>query len=104
MANYALIENGIVINTIVADSLEIAEEITGLSAIEFTEESPLGINWYWLEAANAYVVPSPYPSWTYNVEDKVWNAPTQMPIEDGKVFVWHEDSLVWTPINTSEEG
>jgi hypothetical protein len=37
MANYAVIENGIVINAIVADSKEIAEEVTGRLCIELPE-------------------------------------------------------------------
>ena len=47
MANYAVIENGTVINTIVADSQAIAEELTGLACTEYTEESPIGIGWFW---------------------------------------------------------
>jgi hypothetical protein len=40
MANYAVIENGIVTNTIVADSKEIAEQVIGLTCVEFTSENP----------------------------------------------------------------
>lgn len=36
----AVIEDGIVKNTIVADSIEVAEEITGLQCVEFTAENP----------------------------------------------------------------
>lgn len=45
MANYAVIENGIVTNTIVADTKEIAEEVTSLTCVEYTEENPAGIGW-----------------------------------------------------------
>ena len=51
MATYAVIENGTVINVIVADSKEIAEQVTEKTCIEYTEEAPLGIGWYWLDAA-----------------------------------------------------
>ncbi len=47
MANYAVIQNNIVTNIIVADSKEIAEEVTGLLCIEYTEENPVGIGWTW---------------------------------------------------------
>ena len=40
MANYAVIENGIVKNTIIADTKEIAEEVTGLTCVEYTTENP----------------------------------------------------------------
>jgi hypothetical protein len=35
--NYAVIENNIVTNIIVADTKEIAEEITGLTCIDYTD-------------------------------------------------------------------
>lgn len=41
--NIAVIENGIVQNTIVADSIAIAEEITGLQCVEFTADNPAHI-------------------------------------------------------------
>jgi hypothetical protein len=95
MATYAVIENGTVINVIVADSQEIAEQVTEKTCIEYTEEAPLGIGWYWLDAANAYVPIAPFASWTYNVELGAWVAPVEMPVEEGKYFMWNEDTLSW---------
>ena len=40
MANYLIIENNKVINVIVADSKEIAEQVTNLEAIESTSSTP----------------------------------------------------------------
>lgn len=40
MANFAVIENGIVTNTIVADSKAIAEEVTGKTCVEYTFSNP----------------------------------------------------------------
>jgi hypothetical protein len=45
MANFAIIENDIVTNVIVADSQEIAQEVTGKTCIEYTEKNPAGIGW-----------------------------------------------------------
>lgn len=45
MANYAVIQNDKVTNVIVADSKEIAEEVTGLVCIEYTQENLAGIGW-----------------------------------------------------------
>jgi hypothetical protein len=45
MANYAVIKDGIVNNIIVADTKEIAETVTGLTCIEYTDENPAGIGW-----------------------------------------------------------
>jgi hypothetical protein len=47
MANYAVIENNKVINVIIADSKEIAEQVTGLTCVEITEENPTDIGWNW---------------------------------------------------------
>lgn len=95
MSTYAVVENGIVTNVIVADSLEIAQEATQKTCVEQTEETPLVIGCYWLEAANAYIFPSPFASWTYDIASKSWNPPTEMPIEEGKYFTWNEEVLNW---------
>jgi hypothetical protein len=96
MANYAVIDNGTVINTIVAESQEIAAEITGLTVLEYTEENPLGINWYWDATADAYITPAPYASWVYNYTAKIWEAPTPMPTpEEGQSYNWNEATTSW---------
>ena len=95
MANYAVIDNGTVINTIVAESQEIAAELTGLTVLEYTEENPLGINWYWDATADAYITPAPYASWVYNYTAKIWEAPTPMPTEEGMGYTWDEATTSW---------
>jgi len=40
MADFAIVEDGIVTNTILAESKVIAEEVTGKTCIEFTKENP----------------------------------------------------------------
>lgn len=40
MPNFAVIEDGKVINTILADSKAIAEEVTGKTCVEFTNDNP----------------------------------------------------------------
>jgi hypothetical protein len=39
MATFAVIKDGIVENCIIADSLEVAQEITGLTCVEYTSEN-----------------------------------------------------------------
>ena len=96
MANFAVIDNGTVINTIVADSQEVAEAVTGFGCAEYTEENPLGINWYWDNTANGYIPPAPYASWVFNYELKVWEAPTPMPTpEEGQSYNWNEETTSW---------
>ena len=41
--NYAVIENNIVTNIIVADTLEIAEQATGKTCIQYTDANPASI-------------------------------------------------------------
>lgn len=43
MPLFAVINEGIVENCVVADSLEVAEELTGKVCVEYTLESPVGI-------------------------------------------------------------
>jgi hypothetical protein len=43
MANFAIIEDGKVLNTILADSKAIAEEVTGKTAVEYTDTNPAHI-------------------------------------------------------------
>ena len=45
MANFAVIENGIVTNIIVADSLAVAQEVTGATCVEETESNQAVIGW-----------------------------------------------------------
>lgn len=43
--NFAVIENGIVSNIIVADSLLIAKEVTGLDCVQFDDSNPAHIGY-----------------------------------------------------------
>lgn len=45
MANYAVISSNLVVNVIVADTVEIAEAVTGSTCIEYTDENPASIGW-----------------------------------------------------------
>ena len=102
MANYAVIENGTVVNAIVADSLEIAQELTGLTCLEYTEENPIGINWYWDDTADAYITPAPYASWVYDYTEKLWKAPVEMPVQEGQKYTWDEVTTSWIASDIEE--
>lgn len=45
MATFAVINNGVVENCIVADSLAIAEEVTGLTCIEYTPSTEVSVGY-----------------------------------------------------------
>lgn len=99
MSNYAVVEDATIINVIVADSKVIAEELTGKECIGYTD-GELGLGWYWYEPVGKYIEPAPYESWTFNVTDEMWEAPVEMPVEDGKMFTWDEATLSWVSHDT----
>jgi hypothetical protein len=51
-----------------------------------------GINYRYDEAADVFICPSMYPSWTLD-ENYDWQPPTPMPSEG--IWVWNEESLSW---------
>jgi hypothetical protein len=44
---------------------------------------------------DAFYAPKPYASWVLNEDTCFWEAPTPMPVEEGKSFVWNEDTISW---------
>lgn len=60
--NYLIVQNDKVVNVIIADTKEIAEEVTGLEAIEATGSEPW-INWTRTDGVwSAPVVPEEIPA------------------------------------------
>jgi hypothetical protein len=57
MANFAVITGSTVSNIIVADTVEIAEEVTGCICIEYTDAKPAGIGWTYDQHADVFVPP-----------------------------------------------
>lgn len=51
-----------------------------------------GIGYTYDEAADVFVAPQPFPSWTLD-ENHDWQPPTPMPV-DGRWY-WNEDTLEW---------
>jgi hypothetical protein len=58
--NFAVIENGIVVNVILCDSQEIAEQVTGKTCVEYTDANPavIGLS-YDGETFEQHVIPDP---------------------------------------------
>ena len=55
MGNYAVIENNKIVNIIDAPSLEVAEEATGHTCVEHTNDNPAVIGWSYVD--NTFVAP-----------------------------------------------
>lgn len=94
MPNYAIYENDTILNVIVADSKEIAEQMTGMNAID--SEDRIAIGWYLHNGE--WVYPSPFPSWSWSGSG--WIPPIPYP-EDGKVYQWDESNLQWVEVNNN---
>ena len=54
-----------------------------------------GIGYSYNEALDAFVTPKPYPSWVLNNTTAEWEAPVAMPVEEGKRFIWNEETGAW---------
>ena len=54
-----------------------------------------GIGYSYDETLDAFIPPKPFASWLLNEETCNWNAPVEMPVEEGKFFVWNEDTTSW---------
>jgi hypothetical protein len=54
-----------------------------------------GIGYSYDEELDAFIPPKPFASWLLNEDTCNWNAPVEMPVEEGKFFVWDEDTTSW---------
>ena len=57
-----------------------------------------GIGFKYDNALDAFIPPKPYASWDLNEDTCLWEAPTPMPVEEGKFFAWDEDTLSWKEV------
>lgn len=57
MSNFAVLSGDVVSNIIVADSLEIAEAVTGSICIEYTNENPAGVNFLYNKETKTFTGP-----------------------------------------------
>lgn len=94
MPNFAVLDGENVLNTIVAESKAIAEEVTGKTCVEFTTESAQAGGTY---VGGVFIPRKPYASWVLNA-DNVWEAPDAYPEfdeENPKYYTWNESTTSW---------
>jgi hypothetical protein len=99
MANFAVIENGVVTNTIIADSKAIAEEITGATCVAYTTEPAEPGGTY---VNKKFIKRQPFPSWVRDGESD-WKAPVDAPAfdeENPKYYTWDEATTSWVETPT----
>ena len=93
--------DGIVENIVLADNADavevlrllIPEAADILLTTDDTGPSYIGGD----RVAGRFRMPSPYPSWVWNGNDWLWDAPVPYP-QDGKGYTWDESLQEWVPI------
>lgn len=94
MSKFAIYTENEVINVIEADSQEIAELVTGLSAI-LIADIPIGVGWKKIN--NKWFPPKPFDSWIWDEAIYYWQPPVSYP-SDNKGYYWSEEELAWKEI------
>jgi hypothetical protein len=115
MAHFAKVENGIVVQVIVAEQDVIDSGIFGHGWIQTSyntrggvhydangkpdskpqlRKNYAGIGYTYDETLDAFIPPQPYASWTLNETTCLWDAPVAMPT-DGAMYSWDEESQAW---------
>ena len=110
MSHFAKIEDGIVTQVIVAeqdfidtyhsDETWVQTSYNTHGGVHANGGTPLrknfaGIGYTYDAGRDAFIPPKPFNSWVLNESTCLWEAPTPMPVEEGKIFVWDEDTTSW---------
>jgi hypothetical protein len=113
MAHFAKVENGKVVNVIVAEQDFIDSGVVGHGWIQTSynthanthpENRPLrgnfaGIGDIYDSINDVFYSIQPYNSWILNTSKWSWEAPIAYP-DDGKTYKWHEDTVSWKEITS----
>ena len=115
MAHFAHLTNGIVDQVIVVDAETLALGHWG-NPSEWVQTSynthggthatggtPLrknyaGVGYSYDSGRDAFIPPKPFASWLLNETTCLWDAPTPMPVVEGKMFKWDEPTLSWVEV------
>jgi hypothetical protein len=120
MSHFAKIENGVVVQVVVAEEDFIATGALGDPAnfvqtsyntrggIHYGQDGqpsgrePLHKNYagigYTFDGTG-FAAPQPYASWSLNQDSYLWEAPVAMPTEGGP-YNWNEATLAWVEVET----
>ena len=110
MAHYALIEDGVVTNVIVAEQ-DFIDTQSGTwvqtsyntqAGVHSLGGTPLrknyaGIGMVYDSERDAFYAPEPYPSWSLDEDTCRWEAPVAYP-NDGLRYTWDEATLTWIEV------
>lgn len=118
MSHFAKVENGLVVSVIVAeqdfiDSGAVGDPASWLQTSYNTRggvhydpdtqepdegvalrKNYAGIGFAYDAELDAFIPPSPYPSWVLDNQTCLWNSPISYPT-DGKKYSWDEETQTW---------
>jgi len=57
-----------------------------------------GIGYTYDVGRDAFIPPKPFASWVLDEAKCIWNAPTPMPVVEGKRFTWDEPTTSWVEV------
>ena len=104
MSHYAKIEDGIVTRVIVAEA-EFFDTYVDDTPGEWVEtykdrsqrKNYAGVGFSYDKTRDAFIPPQPYPSWTLNESNCLWDSPVAYP-SDGETYQWNEEAQSWDEI------
>ena len=117
MAHFAKVNNGVVVQVIVAEP-EFFDTVVDSSPGQWLQTSyntyggvhanggtPLrknyaGIGFTYDPVKDAFIPPQPYASWTLNETTCLWEAPVAYP-DDGLTYSWDEPTTSWVAIEVA---
>jgi hypothetical protein len=115
MSHFAKVENGIVVQVIVAEQDVIDSGIFGHGWVQTSYNTKgnvhygqdgqpdggialrgnfAGIGYTYDDVNDIFYPPRPYPSWTLSSKTFLWQPPTPYPVTD-KLHTWDEKTLSW---------
>jgi hypothetical protein len=57
-----------------------------------------GIGYTYDKDRDAFIPPKPYASWVLDETTCRWDAPVAMPVVEGKMYQWDEETVNWIEI------
>ena len=118
MSHFAKVENGKVVQVIVAEQDVIDTGIFGHGWLQTSYNTrgnihygqngepdggvPLrgnfaGVGYEYDDVNDVFYPPKPHPSWTLSTSTFLWEAPVACP-QDGRPYAWNEETLSWVQI------
>ena len=99
MPEFYIIKDKEIINTIIADSEDIAREISDEEVLLVAPEKAYQIGWIKDETLNKWYNPvQPYNGWTLD-ENKDWKPPIEKPDDN---YDWDETNKVWFEVEETD--